>query len=139
MHTGYLDPYRPPTKHELETLPLFDKRAGSDYGRACLYGTDENGHQVWVVGRLGHKHAPRTVLVTMAELFPAGCAQLVVDVAHLLNWQMRCGGFLSRALRLSTIGYPLLVSGTHHIYDDIVALVAHTRRELESFDNRVRA
>lgn len=137
IHTGHCALDRPPTREELETLPLFDKRAGSDYGKARFYGRDARGHEVWVVGRLKYISAPEKVFGVMARLFPESGGPVVVDVARALNWQMRFGGFLSRALRLPALGRPFLAWGTRRAYPRIRALVMRTKGELRAFEDHL--
>jgi len=138
IHAGYCDPDRPPARRELDTLPLFDKRAGSDYGKARFYGRDERGHEIWVVGRLRYLSAPGEVFAAMAGLFPDSARTVVVDVAPTLNWQMRFGGFISRALRLPAFGRPLIARGTRLAYSRIRALVTRTKEELEAIEDHFR-
>lgn len=137
IHTGHCDPDRPPARDELETLPLFDKRAGSDYGKARFYGQDDRGHEVWVVGRLKYVSSPGEVFSVMAGLFPDSAGHVVVDVARALNWQMRFGGFVSRAIRFPALGRPFIAWGTRRAYPRIRALVMRTKGELEALEDHL--
>ncbi|MDI6709506.1 MAG: DUF3189 family protein [Thermoanaerobacterales bacterium] len=137
IHTGHCSPDRPPTRDELETLPLFDKRAGADYGRARFYGPDAQGHEVWVIGRLKYASTPDRVFGAMARLFPESGEQVVVNVTHALNWQMRFGGFVSRALHFTVLGRPFIAWGARRAYPEILALVARTKGELKALEDRL--
>lgn len=53
LHLKWLDPTRLPDPLDLIHLPYFDKTQDSDFGRIHYMGTDESGHDIYILGKKG--------------------------------------------------------------------------------------
>jgi len=130
-HLNRLPRDRKPTKEEILNSYLFDKLLPQEQGRLIHHGRDEQGNEVYSVGRGNSK-----------AVIPAisGSFQLLADKEELpekvvlsntsptVPWTMTIGGFCSRQLRLTTIGRALLVLGAQQTYKNIIQLVEATTR-----------
>ncbi|MEW6726369.1 DUF3189 family protein [Desulforudis sp. 1088] len=134
LHLRLLDPRRRPSDSELKTLPFFDKRAGSDYGRIAFYGRDEQGREIWILGRLGYARVTEGVFSSLLHALIENGRQLLVDTTPILNWQMRVGGYLSRRARWKRIGFFLIAQGTRKAYPRLVQLVKQAEEEIDRIE-----
>ena len=133
IHLGRLRPDRPPTPAELMALDLYDKTAARDYGRLAFLGRDEDGNEVYVLGRGPGGTAVERALRSGLELAGQGGMPVrLVDTLPCVNAWMRVGGFLSRALGLVALGRPLVIYGTRLAFPRLVELVSRVRRELST-------
>lgn len=132
VHTGLLSPEELPSPDRLLSLPLFDRRDAKDYGRIAAYGRDRHDNEVYVLGRRGFVHAPEAVFHALQSAFSPATPYVLVDTTPTLNWQMKVGGYLSRALGLKGIGRLLVTRGSRAAYPRVVALVDATMREVLS-------
>lgn len=131
IHLGRVPGHRPPTPEELLSLPRFDRVGADSHGIAEFMGTDEDGHDVYVLGR-----GPASKVVErafMSGFLVAGGDNrqlLFVDALQTVNLPMRVGGYLSRRLGWVAVGRPLVVFGTRRAFPALVQLVEETRRKL---------
>jgi hypothetical protein len=51
LHLGMLDKTRIPTREQLMDVPYYDKTSDEDFGSIRYMGTDEFGHDVYVLGK----------------------------------------------------------------------------------------
>ncbi|MDA8096212.1 MAG: DUF3189 family protein [Clostridia bacterium] len=130
VHTGYLAPGGLPSKEEIEELPHFDGRDGKDIGKLCHYGRDENGNEVYIVGRKSFSETPEFVFRSLQKLYGSDKAYKLVNSARTLNWQMKLGGYISRGLGIKHVGLPIELWGARKAYPRVESLVERIKKEV---------
>jgi hypothetical protein len=113
-------------------LPFFDRITKEHHGCLIFIGTDELGHDVYVLGR-----GPSAITVERA--LASGIALVGGDPGSVrffntlptVNWWMRVGGFLSRAVGITVLGRPLVLHGTRKAYPYLVRFVAEAKRAVQ--------
>lgn len=132
IHLGTLPRDTVPSTRQLMDLPLFDKVDGTGRGRLVFAGTDEHGHDVYVLGR-GKESAAvveRTIVSAWALLGAQRVPLIVCDTLPCVNVLMRVGGWLSRGAGLVFIGRPIVLYGTRLAYRRLVRLVQEVENHI---------
>jgi len=127
LHLGLLNKDSLPTWEDLIMLPYYDKTSDADFGSIRYMGTDEFGHEVYVLGKksLGDRYS--SILMGVAQLLQRQDQLLLVNCTGVLNWSMKLGGFTSRRMRLVSIGRPVVSWGTQQAFRQLVNLVETAR------------
>ncbi len=124
IHLGFLNKDKKPKPEDLMGLPFFDKQTDKDHGLIKLMGKDEQGNEVYICGcrSLGSKmEAP---LKQFAEVMKLQDNNVIfVDTLKGVNNLMRLGGYISRKLRLVSIGRPIVLIGTIKSFNKFVEIV----------------
>jgi len=130
IHLKKLPIDRIPSKQEILNLEYFNKLTYKDMGRLLFHGRDEDGNQVYTVGR----GISKALIPAMRNLAIALCRNSDVDERFLfINCSstvpplMTLGGFFSRGFHLDFIGVPLLTAGVHQTYYNIAKLVEKSK------------
>jgi hypothetical protein len=108
-------------------LPYFDKTQDSDFGRIHYMGTDESGHDIYILGKKGMGERCSAMLMGVAGLLGVEHEVMAVNCMSRVNLLMAMGGFISRRLGWTAIGRPLLLLGTRGAFGSICNLVEITR------------
>ena len=130
LHTGLISPWRPPGAARLFALPFLDRQDGSNHGQLYFFGTDEKGHHVYVLGRRRDGEMLSLVFGGPAGEEPAGDL-LLVNAMYCVPPLLKIGGFLSRRLKLTRIGRPLVVAGLRQAYPCLRELVYRVKAEVD--------
>lgn len=109
-------------------VPAFDKRSGNDIGRAVYVGTDGDGCQVFVIGFDGARGVITRAFVDLIKLADGGPHVVFADTLNAVNLLVRIGGYLSRRLRVVSIGRPLAALGIAMSIGRLREVVARTKR-----------
>ncbi|MGE5552621.1 MAG: DUF3189 family protein [Betaproteobacteria bacterium] len=132
LYLRLLDETRRPAVRDLLRLELFDQVEPRDFGRLIPVGQDEAGNQVYI---LGCSRYPQIILRALRGLIKllGGSPDdfFLVDVSPEINIVMRIGGYLSRTLKLQTLGRPLVGLGTLLAFPKLVQLARDTRQKVE--------
>lgn len=129
IHLGLLAVHRLPTPEEIMQIPLYDRN--DEPGILHYIGTDELANEIYVLGRNGHPEIVEKALVSGYELGGGAREELeLVNTLRCVNVQMRIGGYLSRRLRLISIGRPLVLKGTIRAFPCLVAVVKQVKKRL---------
>jgi hypothetical protein len=128
IHLGQLAAHRLPTPEEIMEIPLFDRN--DDKGTLHYIGTDELANEVYVLGRGGGAEIVEKALVSGYNLGGGAAKLKLVDTLRCVNYQMRIGGYLSRRLRLISIGRPMVLRGTIRAFPCLVAVVKQVKEGL---------
>lgn len=114
-------------------VPRFDRAQSKDFGVLEHMGRDEDGHDVYVLGRGPH---PRPVERALASGYEAAGGNaddlMIVCTLPCVNAAMRVGGFVSRRLGWVAAGRPVALWGTRRAYFAIVRLVLETKAALRA-------
>jgi len=129
VHLGLLPFDRLPAPDEVWAVRYFDKQDAADHGRIREMGTDAAGNKVYVMGCRGQFKLLRRALREVARRMGVSADEevLFVDTLGCVNWFMRIGGFLSRAVRVKWLGRPMVIYGTRKAYPYIRSLAEDTR------------
>lgn len=130
IHLKRLPVDRIPTKQEILDIEYFNRLNYKDMGRLIFHGTDEEGNQVFTVGRGISKAlipAMRNLAITLCRYKGVNERFLFVNCSATVPPLMTLGGFFSRALHLDFIGVPLLTAGTRQTYNNITKLVEKSK------------
>lgn len=126
IHLKNLPSDRIPSKHEILSLKYFNKLNYKDMGRLLFHGTDDEGNQIYTIGRGTSKAlipAMRNLSITLCKKNYLDEHFLFVNCSSTVPPLMTIGGFFSRGLHLDFIGVPLLTAGTRRTYYNISKLV----------------
>lgn len=131
IHMGRLPRDRTPTWKELMSIPFFDRMTSENRGQLLPAGIDPQGRQVFVLGR-GPDVRGMVAAVRSGWMLAGGDpAELkFIDTLKCVNWLMRIGGFLSRALGLVQVGRPVVLCGTQRAYPALLHLVKKVEGEV---------
>ncbi|MDI3534312.1 MAG: hypothetical protein PWQ82_677 [Thermosediminibacterales bacterium] len=133
IHLGLLPSDRIPTAEEFVKLPLYDKTDSYKIGYPFYIGTDNKGIDVFVIGMLNQEKIVVNALnsiLTEYGLDPKLC--LMVETLKLVNITTRVGGFLSRRLKLVSVGRPLTIYGIQKNYKKFIYLVEKVKAKLDN-------
>lgn len=130
VHLKRLPIDRIPTKQEILDIEFFNRLTYKDMGRLIYHGTDEEGNQVYTVGR----GTSRALIPAMRNLAIALCRDkginerfAFINCSATVPPLMTMGGFFSRALHMDFIGVPLLTAGARQTYNNITKLVEKSK------------
>lgn len=127
LHLGMLNKGKLPAPEDLMALPYYDKTNDSDFGSIRYMGSDENGNDVYVMGKKSLGDRFNKILMGVAEILKKDDQLIVVNCMHHVNWSMKLGGFTSRRLNLTYLGRPVVSWGTKKAFAQLVNLVEITR------------
>jgi hypothetical protein len=127
LHLKMLDPARPPAFEDMMLLPYFDKTRNIDFGTIRHMGTDDLGHEVYVLGKKNMGDRCTAMIMSVARLLGVEHEVIAVNCMSRVNLFMMIGGFISRRLGWTTIGRPILFRGTRDAFRNIANLVEITR------------
>jgi hypothetical protein len=130
VHLKRLPVDRIPSKQEILDIEYFNRLTYEDMGRLIFHGTDEEGNQIFTIGR----GISRALIPAMRNLAIALCRHkgvnerfLFINCSSTVPPLMTLGGFFSRALHLDFIGVPLLTAGARQTYNNITKLVEKSK------------
>lgn len=127
LHLKLLDPTRLPNPLDMIHLPYFDKTQNSDFGRIRYMGTDDSGHDIYVLGKKNMGDRCSAMIMGVARLLGVEHEVIAVNCMSRVNLLMMMGGFISRRLGWTAIGRPILFRGTRGAFRNIYNLVEITR------------
>jgi hypothetical protein len=117
-------------------IPYFDKTNDADFGRIRYMGTDEFGHEVYVMGKRSFSNRYVDILMGVAEILGSKDKLIFVSCMDRVNWSMKIGGFTSRRLGIVPLGRPLVTWGTQQAFNQLVNLVEITRLKAIQSDHK---
>lgn len=133
IHLGRLPTQRLPEKKELITLPYFDSIPSEKIGTPFFAGFDEKGNRVFI---LGTGSCRETALRSLSDFLPVyGLSLSEVLFVHAganLDFIIKLGGFLSRRLKIKTLGRLLIIWGIRRRYPLFLRQVKETRAAVQS-------
>lgn len=131
IHLGWLPETERPSPEQILALPRFDRVSSDEFGVPEQMGVDEDGHEVYVMGRGDRPEVVERAVLSGVRLAGSDPSQVVfVSTLECVNLAMRIGGFLSRTAGLPRWGRPIVLWGTCRAYADLVKLVQKTKRFL---------
>jgi hypothetical protein len=139
LHLGMLNKTRPPTREQLMEIPYYDKTSDADFGSIRYMGTDEFGHEVYVLGKKSMGNRYSAILMGVAEILGSQDQLIMVNCMDRVNWSMKIGGFTSRRMRLALLGRPVVTWGTQKAFSQLVNLVEITRLKAIRSDYKAQA
>lgn len=132
IHSGLLQSNVPPTRQQLMSLSYFDSQRKEDHGILQFLGNDAHGNEIYSVGLEGDRKFGKECLENIAAIMGIdNTTYVMVDTINAVNWYMRIGGFLSRALGLTWIGRPLVIYGTQRAFSNLKKIPEKTLKELK--------
>jgi hypothetical protein len=130
-HLKLIPTGKEPDRKLLKGLPFFDKQLKKDLGRIFFLGRDEQGHDVFIVGRLDCPEIIEKGLYDLAKIFSLPREDfMTVNAMSCVSGSMKIGGFLSRALGIVGLGRPIVVWGSIRAYRHLKELVQNTKKKL---------
>ncbi|WP_026487480.1 DUF3189 family protein [Caldanaerobius polysaccharolyticus] len=129
IHLNKLPMDSVPDRKHIESLPLFDQLTSQDYGRIMKIGTDEFGNTICSMGVKNQKDMIIPALKDLYyEIYKNTDGFLDVDTSHAVNLTMKIGGFISRTLKLTALGRPIVALGSIKAYKNIARIVENTKK-----------
>ncbi|HPF20247.1 MAG TPA: DUF3189 family protein [Syntrophomonas sp.] len=123
LHLGLLSRERLPTAAELMALPYYDKTSNGDFGSIHYMGSDEDGNEVYILGKKSLGNRFGCLLRGVAEILGKDNQLLVVNVMDRVNASMKLGGFTSRRIGIPALGRPVVIQGTQQAFEAMCNLV----------------
>jgi len=131
IHLGILPDRRVAGSEELLNTPYFDAQIARDHGRIRFFGFDENGDEVYVVGRINLGSSYEKIMRAFLALAGGRQGETVfIDTMPYVNIFMMAGGCLSRRFGSMRWGRALVVFGTRLAYPSFVRLVQKVKAGL---------
>lgn len=131
IHLDHLPKNRKPSKQEILSVPYFDSLNKEDQGKILFRGKDSVNNSIFTLSR---QFVPQLVLPAIKDAWElAGGMRedlLLVNTMPSVNLLMRIGGFSSRRLNLVSIGRPIVTLGAIRAYEEILKIVADTRKTI---------
>lgn len=119
------------TTEEILNVKYFNKLTKKDFGKLIFHGTDEDGNNVYTIGRKRNKFvvpAMKEMILLLQEKFQFDEKIIFSNTSPTVPLSMSFGGFFSRGLKIDFIGVPLLVRGAKQCCDNIYRLVENTKQ-----------
>jgi hypothetical protein len=123
LHLGLLSKDKLPRKEDLMALPYYDKTSDQDFGCIHYMGRDEQGNEVYVLGKKSLGNRFNHLLTGIAALLGKEEQLLPVNVMDRVNIRMKLGGFTSRRINLPFLGRPVVIWGTRQAFQSMANLV----------------
>ncbi|CAM4461492.1 DUF3189 family protein [Paenibacillus tarimensis] len=139
-HLKKLTEERVPTDSEVLNLPNFNKLVSRDRGKLYYHGTDDEGNRVYTIARGPSKLLVPGMVNMLAMLIDEHKLEdkiILSNTSPTVPLPMTIGGFLSRGLKMNTIGVPLILMGVKQTYQNIIDLVHHTKSAAKSASTQV--
>lgn len=132
IHLQRLPRDRIPSIKEIIAVPEFDKANPGDFGVPYLLGKDNLGREVYIMG-FGKNYllALQTIHYILVNQGIDPSDWLFFNALDQIGTLTKIGGFLSRNLRIITIGRYLAALGIQRSYFQLVKLV-ESAKEIES-------
>jgi hypothetical protein len=123
LHLGLLSKDRLPDGQELMALPYYDKTNSDDFGSIHFMGRDEQGNEIYVLGKKSLGNRFSHLLMGVAEMLGKEDQILVINVMDRVNISMKLGGFTSRRISIPVLGRPVVIRGTRQAFGSMVNMV----------------
>ncbi|SHK05839.1 DUF3189 family protein [Paramaledivibacter caminithermalis] len=131
IHLGILPIEYKPSYHDLISVPFYDALEKKDRGRLIYRGIDDKGNSIYTLGRKYISHLILPVILDTWKIFNQSPNNLIlINTQPCVNGFMKFGGYLSRNLKLTKIGRPIVAKGTLYSYKNIANIVKDTKRLL---------
>lgn len=130
-HLNQLPTNRPLSTEEILGVNYFNKLSTSDMGKLIFHGLDENGNPVYTLGRGSSKNvipALRNLSLILQDKYQNAEPIVFSNTSPTVPFVMSIGGFLTKRMKLSGIGDPLLLAGAKQCCGLIRELVLHTKQ-----------
>lgn len=130
-HLNKLPMHRQLTTEEILAVDYFNKFNTSDMGKLVFHGLDENGNPVYTLGRGSSKvviPALKNLSLILQEKYQNAEPIVYSNTSPTVPLVMTIGGFLTKRLKLSFVGDPLLITGAKQCCSNIRELVLHTKQ-----------
>ena len=118
------------TTEEILNVKFFNKLTHADFGKIIFHGEDEDGNQVYTIGRKKNKlvvPALKEFGLILQEKFHFEEKIVFSNTSPTVPLAMTLGGMFSRGLKIDSLGVPLLVKGAKQCCDNIFRLVQNTK------------
>ncbi|GAA0403256.1 DUF3189 family protein [Paenibacillus motobuensis] len=139
-HLNQLPRDRKPSKEEILNTYMFDKLLPQEHGKLIHHGKDDQGNDIFSVGR-GNSKAVIPAITSSFQLLAdkEELSEKVIlsNTSPTVPLMMTIGGFCSRQLKLTTLGRALLVLGAQQTYKNIIQLVENTNRAGNNSSSKV--
>ncbi|WP_182201279.1 DUF3189 family protein [Paraliobacillus salinarum] len=131
-HLNTLPTNRTLTTEEILNVQYFNKLKKKDLGKLIFHGLDEDGNEVYTIGRKNNKYAV-PAMQQMASILQSknkNCEKIVFsNTSPTVPFVMSIGGFFARGLNISSLGEPLLIIGAKKCCQLINQLVQETKNQ----------
>lgn len=126
LHTGMISHRRPPEGDRLISLPFLDTQDGGNHGKLYLFGKDEGGNKVYILGRRRDAEALTLILNGAVSAAPE---VLLVNALPCVPLLLKVGGYISRRFKFTSVGRPLVYAGLRRAYPCLRELVYRVKSE----------
>lgn len=131
IHLELLPRNRVANAQELLQVPHYDSQDLIKHGHFRFVGRDADSNIVYVLGKRTLGRRVTILLYKIANLFDRSEDVYIVDTTKPINILMVVGGFLSRGLKITFLGRPLVILGTKLAYKQFIFIVKKVKKDLE--------
>lgn len=123
IHLQKLPTDRLPTVKEIMAVEHFNKRTKDQLGQGLYLGTDEQGHQIYVIGLGKDRKLALQVIYHLLNERDNLSDWKFYDALSELHWLTKVGGFLSGNLKWVGPGKYLATLGIRRCYPKLYRMV----------------
>ncbi len=137
IHLGILSDQRVPSNHDIMKIPYYDATESKNIGSPLFMGIDQGGNEIYVLGMGPSRRSCTSLIYDFSNLMAPGEPKrvLIVNSIALINLPIRIGGFLSRRVKLVSLGKPLTAAGIRKKYMAFVSLVNNVKDAINHGNN----
>ncbi len=133
VHLGELPKDSKPRSEDILKCAYFDEVPSVKIGIIHYLGKDEEGNDIYNMGCGNAGKIIEKALPEILNIYGIKSDDLyLINTLKCVNWTMRLGGYLSRSLKLTRIGRPLVIMGTIAAFPAIVKLVEKSKEEIRA-------
>ncbi|HHX77111.1 MAG TPA: DUF3189 family protein [Firmicutes bacterium] len=133
VHLGELPQDKKPQGGDILKCAYFDEVPSVKIGIIHYLGKDNEGNEIYNMGVGNAGKIIEKVLPEILNIYGIDPGELyMINTLVCVNWMMRLGGFISRSLKLTRIGRPLVIRGTIAAFPAIVKLVEKSKKEIKA-------
>lgn len=125
------------TKEEILNVKYFNKLSHKDFGKMIFHGKDEEGNQVYTIGRKRDKLvvlALKELTLLLQDKFHFTEKIVFSNTSPTVPLAMTIGGFFARGLKMNFIGEPFLVIGAKQCCGNVYQLVENTKQMAKTYN-----
>jgi hypothetical protein len=123
IHLNKLPADRIPSVKEILAIPEFDRNDSGNFGEPYFLGQDERGNDVFIIGFGGEASLALQTICFLLERLEDPAEWKFYNSLNSIGWLAKMGGFISKRLKLVTVGRYLAALGIQKSYFNLVELV----------------
>lgn len=129
IHLNRLPRDRIPSVKEILAISEFDRSDSGDFGEPYFLGRDEFGNEVFIIGFGGEAALGLQTIGFLLERLGDPLEWKFYNSLGSIGWLAKMGGFISKKLKLTSVGRYLAALGIQKSYYNLVELVSTVKEK----------